>query len=566
MHMLSRLFPVFTARGAGRRLNEQGLDLWARGDLPQAERAFRGALRKDGANAAATSNLGSLLMVLHRYDEGMALLQRATELSPGGDAGPWVNLGNAWHFAGRGADAIACLRRALAIDPGHLEANLNILRPLLDDCDWDGIDRQLRFVRERVAAEGSRGWRFVAPFASFFLPFTRAEQLAIARYHAAAQFPEVRAAVPRPWDGRRRIRLGYLSSDFHDHPTMHLARGVFARHDRSRFEVFAYSIGAADSGPYRQQLVRDCDHFAEMHELGDQAIADRIAQDGIDILLDLKGYTGGSRPGILALRPAPVQVNYLGYPGTMGAPFIDWLVADAVLVPPEHADAYAEAILRLPHSYQPTDNLQPVDSAPVDRASVGLPEKAFVYCSFNVAAKFDRDSFAAWMRVLRAVPGSVLWLMEVSPAARAHLAAAARGHDVDPVRIVYADILPKPRHLARLALADLMLDAFVCNAHTTATDALWAGLPLVTRIGQTFASRVAASLLHAVDLPDLAVDSEDAFVELAVRMAQEPGRLAAARAVLAGRAASPLFDTDGYVRALDQALLSLVQPLNSRRP
>lgn len=562
--MLSGLLSGFTARGAARRLNEQGLDLWGRGELPQAEQAFRAALGKDSGNASATSNLGALLMALHRYDEGMALLQQATQLSPDADAGPWVNLANAWHLAGQGGRSLECLERARAIDPEHREANVNILRPLLDACDWERLERQVAFVRARVAAEGPRGWRFMTPFNAFFLPFGPAEQRAIAEHHAAVDFPGVPPAPPPTWDGRRRLRLGYLSGDFHDHATLHLTQGLYRRHDRGRFEVFAYSIGMPDAGAQRQQLVRDCDHFADVHALGDPDIARRIAQDGIDILLDLKGYTGGSRPGILARRPAPVQVNYLGYPGTMGAPFMDWLVADPVLVPPALAGGFTERIARLPHSYQATDDGQPIDPAPVDRASAGLPPDAFVYGCFNVSAKFDRASFAAWMRVLRAVPRAVLWLLEPPEAARTRLAAAARGHGVDPARILYAPSLPKPRHLARLALADLMLDTFTCNAHTTATDALWAGLPLVTLQGQTFASRVAASLLHAVGLPELVADTEEGFVELAVRLAQEPQRLAAVRAVLACRAASPLFDTAAYVRDFDALLLSLAQPAPGR--
>jgi protein O-GlcNAc transferase len=560
--VLTRFFRALTSDRPSRRLNDEGLALWARGDLPEAEEAFRAALRKKPGNASATSNLGTLLMVLHRYDAGMALLQEAARIAPDQSAGIWVNLANAWHLAGQGQQAIDCHRRALGIDPDHLEANVNILRALLEACDWDSVDRQTAFIRRQVAEQGAGGWRFVTPFNSFFLPFDRHEQRAIAG-HYAATLGGAGAAAPRArasgtWDGKRRVRLGYLSSDFHDHATLHLTLGLYGRHDRRRFEVFAYSIGVPDAGPHRQRVMRDCDHFADVHGLGDAAIAARIAQDGIDILLDMKGYTGGSRPGVLALRPVPVQVNYLGYPGTMGADFMDWLVSDAVLVPPEHENGYTEKIVRLPFSYQATDDRQAVDPAPVDRTAAGLPEEAFVYCCFNTSAKIDRASFAAWVDVLLAVPHAVLWLLDAPAAARDRLAAEARRRGVDPARLVYAPVCPKPRHLARLALADVVLDTFICNAHTTATDALWMGVPVVTRTGETFASRVASSLLHAAGLPELAVPDADAYVALAIRLAREPARLAAARAVLARRADSPLFDSSGYVRALEDALLAML--------
>jgi predicted O-linked N-acetylglucosamine transferase (SPINDLY family) len=354
------------------------------------------------------------------------------------------------------------------------------------------------------------------------------------------------------------LKIGYLSSDFHDHPTAHLTLGIYGLHDRSQFEIYAYSIGHADSGPYRQKIIQTVDHFKDVYALGDQGIAAEINNDGIDILVDMKGYTGGGRPGILALRPAPVQANYLGYPGTMGADFIDFLIADPIIIPPEHDVDYSEKIIRLPHTYQATDNQQEIGPVPADKASVGLPEEMFIFCCLNVSAKIDHASFSAWMKILLAVPQSVIWLLDAPATAKNNLAKAAQEWGVDPQRLLYAPILPKAQHLARLGMADLMLDTFICNAHTTTTDALWVGVPLVTKTGEAFASRVATSLLHAVGLPQLAVATEDEYVNLAIQIATDPARLSELKDALRHRENTPLFDTPQYVLELEQAYLKMI--------
>ncbi|WPB56738.1 tetratricopeptide repeat protein [Xylophilus sp. GOD-11R] len=559
--MLRRLLKTFESskRRSARHLNADGLACWGRGDLPAAERSFRQALAEKPDHAFAMSNLGALLMAVHRYEEGMGLIEEAARIAPEADAGIWVNLANACHLSGRIELAIEHLKRALSLDPLRVEARLNILRPLLDACDWDGVAEQVAFIRQQLCDRGDEAWGMVAPFSTVFLDFDRHEQKAAAMYYAR-QFGDQMPMPRRPTPTRtgRRVRLGYLSADFHDHPTLHLTQAIYALHDRSRFEVFAYSIGHPDTGPHRQRVMADCDHFADVHPLSDQAIAGRIADDGIDILVDLKGYTGNGRPGVLALRPAAVQVNYLGYPGTMGAPFIDYIVADNHVIPFGYEDGYTEKVVRLPFSYQATDNRQAIDPNVPDRAAAGLPDTGFVYCCFNTSAKIDRRTFGAWMQVLKAVDGSVLWLLDAPGVARRRLAAQARLEGVNPNRIVFAPVLSKPLHLARLALADAALDTFICNAHTTATDALWAGVPVVTLSGQTFASRVATSLLAAAGLPHLALENPPEFVATAVRLARDDGFRAEVRAVMDRRRESPMFDTAGYVRALDHAYLSML--------
>ncbi len=555
--MLSKLLRNLLQDGRARYLNARAGALWRQGNLRRAESGFRAAIGANARYAPAYGNLGAVLLELHRYDEGLTTLETAARLDPQ-HAGVLVNLGNAYFRSGRATLAIDKYQEALAIDPTHVAALQNLVRPLLETCAWDALDAHLGRMKS-AAGDGSVSRLPILPYDSLFLPFTRREQLDLAR-HAAAAWSRAAGAARRSAGVKRgeRIRIGYLSSDFHDHATAHLTLGLYAAHDRCRFEIFAYSIGYPDASAYRQKIAHDCDAFRDVHERSAQEIAARIAADGIDILVDLKGYTGGSRPDILALRPAPIQVNYLGYPGTMGADFIDYLVADAVIVPESHAADYSERVIRLPGCYQATDDRQEI-AAPLARAAAGLPQDGFVFCCFNTPAKIDRRSFGCWMKILAQIPNSVLWLMRSSPEAERRLADAARAAGVDPRRMIFAPPLPKAQHLARLQLADLVLDTFACNAHTTATDALWAGVPIVTLTGETFASRVATSLLDAVGLAELACRSEEVYVALAVGLAQDRERLTQARRTLAAKRSEVLFDTGRYGKRLEDAYAAMLE-------
>lgn len=347
-----------------------------------------------------------------------------------------------------------------------------------------------------------------------------------------------------------RIRLGYLSGDFHQHATALLMVEMLEAQDRQRFELHAYSHGADDGLGMRQRLQACFEGFHEVAALNDAELARQIHADGIDLLVDLKGYTAGSRTAVLMARPAPVQVSYLGYPGTLGGDFCDYLISDDFITPPGSAGHYSEALACLPHSYQPHGRARALAAAP-SRAEAGLPEQGLVLCCFNQSWKFTPEVFALWCRLLAQLPGSVLWLLK-NEGAQGNLRREAMQRGISPERLVFAPDAAQPQHLARLALADLVLDTSPYNAHTTGSDALWAGVPMVTCAGQTFASRVAGSLLHAVGLPELVTNSLADYEALALGLCSEPGRLAALRQKLAGlRAGAPLFDVPAYTRALE---------------
>jgi predicted O-linked N-acetylglucosamine transferase (SPINDLY family) len=359
------------------------------------------------------------------------------------------------------------------------------------------------------------------------------------------------AALPQ---APAKIRLGYLSNDFQQHATALLMVEMLEAHDRARFELFAYSYGADDGGAMRQRLGARFDGFTDISTLADLAAARLIHADGIQILIDLKGFTAGTRSVLLAYRPAPLQVSFLGYPGTLGgasgAGLCDYLVSDRFVTPLSAAADYSEALACLPHSYQPHGRHAAIGAAP-SRLEAGLPEHGLVFCCFNQAYKFTPEVFDVWCKLLAQTPGSVLWLLR-NPVAEGNLRREAMQRGIAPHRLVFADDLPQAAHLGRLQLADLVLDTLPYNAHTTASDALWAGVPVLTCAGSTFASRVAGSLLHAVGLQQLVTHSLHDYAALAAALAADPRRLRALRAQLAcSRLSAPLFDVAAYTLSLE---------------
>jgi predicted O-linked N-acetylglucosamine transferase (SPINDLY family) len=536
--------------------SNRGMCLMALNRNAQALESVDLALALDAENMGAWNNRGCVLQNLGRYDEAIVAFNRAIALDPR-SVQAFVNRGTAFGARKRYADAAGDFQKALTLDPDFPYARGNLALYRMHSCDWRNFESENAALTARVQAAKP----VVFPFIYVAISHSMPDQMQCARLWVANQAPP----SPRPlWRGEMyrhgKIRLAYVSADFHAHATAVLMAGVFEHHDRNRFELFAVSFGPDDKSEMRARVRAAFDHFIDVREKSDTEIATLIRQMEIDIVVDLKGYTKDHRSGIFAHRPAPIQAGYLGYPGTMGAPYIDYIIADPIVIPDEHRKYYIEKIAYLPDSYQCNDTLRRMADRRFTRAAAGLPEQGFVFCCFNNNYKIAPRIFAVWMRLLAKVPASVLWLLEDNPDAMRNLRREAEAQGVAPSRLVFAPRVSGADHLARHCLADLFLDTEPYGAHTTASDALWAGLPVVTTLGPTFASRVAASLLHAVGVPELVSDTLDAYEALALRLANAPGALAAIKAKLAqNRENCPLFDTARFTRNLESAYLSMWQ-------
>lgn len=520
-----------------------------------AVRSYRAILRLEPSHAEVCERLVSVLVRMGRLDAAVEACGWALAIDPG-SANAHHNLGVVLQEQGRWLEAHASYREALAIRP-ELDASREgayACASLLGD--WSRRSADQRALCDSVYGGGGA----IRPFSLLGLEQSGVDhallQLRAGRRYAELTLGPVLAdSVPMPARAavaQGRLRIGYLSADFHEHATMQLLRGVLAAHDHRQFKVHAYSYGLVKDGVTRQVQAL-CEAFRDLTGLSDADAARLIADDGIDLLIDLKGYTKGTRPAIQAQRPAPVCVAWLGYPGTLGHPALaDYIIGDAIVTPLAHAAHFSETLALLPHCYQPNDRQRAVGEAP-SRTQVGLPPEGLVFCNFNQVAKFNPESFDVWCRLLTEVPGSVLWLLSTSPAAVANLQREAQARGVAPSRLVFAPPVPPSTHLARLQLADLALDSFPYNSHTTGSDALWVGVPLVARMGNTFASRVAASLLHAVNLQELVTQDWDGYLALAKSLALDPPRLQALRRQLVEtRAQLPLFDTERFTRDLER--------------
>lgn len=532
--------------------------LRASGNPDAALRHAREAVRLDPAHPNFQFNLAQALAANGHAEEALDAARRALALRA-----DWVEalaLGASLSFALERLDeALALARRACALRADDPALFITLLRYRAWVCDWEGREEDV--ARLAAIAEGwaarpdDPAYAGINPFVAHEYALARSKRNALTQ----AYCERVQKAAGAPLAPRQaapehvRLRLGYVSADFHSHPTMHLMRSFFALHDRARFEVYAYSIGPDDGSEYRREALRACDRFVDIRAESAQASAARMRRDGIDILVDLKGFTHEARPEIFALRPAPLQVAWLGYPASTGRGLNDYVIVDRVVAPAELAGDYGEKLVWMPNSYQVNDYRQPIAAACPGREELGLPPAGFVYACFNKVYKIEPSVFAAWMRILARVPGSVLWLYSGRSAARANLARAAAAAGIDPARLVFGETLPKPQHLARLARADLFLDTCAVNAHTSASDALWAGVPVLTCPGDTFAARVGASLVTAAGLPQLACASMQAYEDSAVRLAQDAAELQRLRRTLEAHAALPLFDTQRFVRDLERA-------------
>jgi protein O-GlcNAc transferase len=547
------------ARGAGaRNWLAAGILLAAERKTDDALKCLLNALEESPDNPEVLDALITSLFNANRQQEGIGfarrqlaictqptLLSRAALLLQSNDL--YEESSNAFKkIIQLGADDPALIGAALV--------------PARFTCEWEWIESLQRKI-EACYRAGDFGAPQEYPLTHLTWCTDEARNLEVTRAYVKRMVPAVESlpGVPRRPPGAR-IRIGYLSCDFRNHATMHLMAGLFECHDRSRFEVFAYDYSNFDISEYRQRFLDAVEHDIPIHTMSDRQAAERIADDGLDVLVDLKLYTGGGRSGILAYRPARLQVAYLGFPGSAASPHIDYIVSDRFVTPDSSSPHYTEKFCRLPHSYQCNDRRRAAAAAPGTRAQHGLPDDKVVFGAFNQTYKVDRGSFAVWLRVLAEVPDSVLWVLGQSQAAIANLSRHAQQAGIDPARLIFAPFAAPQEHLARLRLADAVLDALVCNGHTTTSDALWAGVPVITVRGRHFASRVSESLLQAMALPELVGADPDDMVRIARRIGTDASYRAELRArVAALRAIAPLFDTTRFARNFEHAIELLVR-------
>jgi len=538
--------------GSGPAYNNRGNSLQALNRPDEALADFDTAIRLNPAFADALVNRGNTLKALNRLEDALASYDQALALQPGSPEA-WNNRGVALKFLKRPDEARQSFEKALAIKPGYAMALAETLYMKAHLCDWTGI------AQGETLAQLALAGQVVPPFYMLPIDDDPARQLVYAQNWAKERYGAGRVAAFNPRALGSRIKIGYFSADFHNHATMCLMIRLLELHDKSRFEIHAFSYGPDHDDPMRKRILAALDGFHQVAKLSDAEIAELARAQGIDIAIDLKGFTETSRSGIFAHRPAPIAVNYLGFPSTMGADFIDYIVADPIIVPEADQRFYAEKVTYLPHSYQVNDRDRAISNKVFTRTELGLPEDGFVFCSFNNNYKITPAEFDIWMRLLAKVPGSVLWLLQDNEWAAANLRREAAARGVDPARLVFAERAPNAEHLARQRHADLFLDTFKVNAHTTASDALWAGLPIVTKLGKSFVARVAGSLLHAVGLPELVTETDEAYEALALALATNPARLAAIREKLdANRLTTPLFDTERYARDFEGLLEHMI--------
>jgi predicted O-linked N-acetylglucosamine transferase (SPINDLY family) len=567
----------------------RGALLQALGRFNEALESYDGALRVNDAFAEAYNNRGVTLQTLRRFNEALESYERALQIKPD-FAGAHNNRGNTLHALKLFDDALDSYERALEIKSDYADAHLNRgvtlqdckrfedarssyesalkFKPDLDWvygmwlhskmqlCEWNEFDLHIANLIGKVEQRE----RATPPFAVLALSDSLAAQRQATQTWVGASYPD---NCSRPAKNERRgerIRIGYYSSDYGNHPVAQLAVGLFEEHDRTQFEVVAFSWRQSLADELSGRIKTAFDRFVDVRGRSDREVAQLSREYGIDIAVDLMGLTGGLRTGIFAVHAAPIQVNFLGYPGTMGAPYMDYIVADPILIPPESRERYTEKIVYLPNSYQANDRKRRISDREFTRAELGLPPTGFVFCCFNNSFKITPNTFNGWMRILKQVEGSVLWLFEENETAADNLRREAEARGVESGRLVFARRMPLPEHLARHRAADLFIDTLPYNAHTTASDALWAGLPVLTCVGESFAGRVAASLLNAVGLPELINATQEQYEAMAVALAGNAARLAELKEKLSrNRLTTPLFDTARFTEHLEDAYTQMYQ-------
>ncbi len=515
-----------------------------------AEKAFRNAIALKPDFAMAHYLLATVLESRDRRADAIAACRKAVELDPN-LATAHAYLANILRLSDELEEASTHFDRALELNPGNDFTQSQRLTCLAHMCEWRAFEEF-----DAIGETFGLGKIDVVPFDTLAFEDHPMRQAGRARIYAQNKYgtpePPLKPYAKQPGE---RIRLGYFSADFRNHPMLYLMSGLLREHDKSRFEIYAFNYGAPDDGALLNEAKRHIDHFFDVHLMSNDELVALAREHRIDIAIDRKGYTAKSRTELFAKRLAPIQVNYLAYPGTMGTDFIDYIIADPWVAPEGQEAAFSEEIIRLPHCYQPNDERRPIEDDGSARSDHGLPEDAFVFCCFNQNYKVEPRLFDIWMRVMAQVENSVLWLLDWNRWGTENLRKHAAARGVDPSRIVFAQRLPHAQHLGRLKHADLFVDTFNYNAHTTASDALWAGVPVATKAGRQFSARVGASLVSAVGLPELITETEEEYEALILNLATDPARLSAIRKKLAAnRTTEPLFDTKRYARDFEDAL------------
>ena len=528
----------------------RGVLLQALGQPTAALASYDQAIALDAAHSRAYTNRGVLLCRLQRSAAALDSLDRAIAIRPDA-ANAHFNRGIVLNDLRQYEASIASFDRAIALGYDGVGLYGGRRHAKMQICDWRDFDAERQDLIDRLGRDEPASPPFHVLLTSDSARLQRQAAVAWVR----SQYPPDATMPPLlPYPRHRRIRVGYFSADFHDHATLYLMAQLFAEHDREAFDITAFSFGPDGESAMRSRVTSAVDAFHPVRGRSDAEVALLSRRLEIDIAVDLKGLTQFSRPEIFARRAAPLQVSYLGYPGTMGAEFMDYLIADRTLVPEGLESGYGENIIFLPDSYQVNDARRAAVDDTFTREQLGLPEAAFVYCCFNNTFKITPAMFGAWMRILQRVDGSVLWLYQGAPVAAENLRREAVARGVDPARLVFAPFMASPQHLARHRAADLFLDTSPCNAHTTASDALWAGLPLLTLAGEAFASRVAASLLHALRMPELVTTSLGEYERRAVAFGTDRTLLQAVTQTLRRhRLTTPLFDTRLFAGRLQTA-------------
>lgn len=542
-----------------------GSTFHAQAQLEKALSCYEKAVEFNPNYAEVYHNMGILFQEQDKLDEAITCYQRAIELKP--DFPVALNaMGTALKYKGKLDEAISCFEKALQLRQDYPEPLVNLLDQLEQTCSWNKLSTtsvKLDVLTKNALDKGFKPAE--TPFHSLSRHMDSKRQFVIAKLLSA----DIAARVSKLRTGftfydrtsvSNRITVGYLSNDFNDHPMAHLTLGLFAMHNRDDFRVFCYSYGLDDGSHYRKLIEQDSDRFIDVRNLSHADTARCIYEDKVDILVELKGYTKGSRLEICAFRPAPIQVRYLGLAGTTGAEFFDYIITDKIVTPEDDACFYTEQFVYLPHCYQINDNTQTISKKSWRRSDVGLPETGFVFCSFNQGYKIDPIMFDGWMNILREIPEGVLWLQPGNKAAKKNLKQEAENRGIKSDRIIFAEPLPKEEHLARLRLADLALDTRVVNGAATTSDALWVGVPVITLQGRHFASRMSSSILTAIGATHMVTHNMQEYQSLAVDLARDPARMDAIRRKIAkNRWTKPLFDTRRFVGNLEKAYRKMWQ-------